>query len=123
MAYQMVFEYIETFYNTVRIHSHCDDESQTIMSATLGNEKISIKCVRNIDIVPLCLFSVTEAMTMIKCLYWNKSGFWLLHKRLEEGRFKWEKSSDGLCIEISHRQLQWLLEGLKMTSEICFQRA
>lgn len=27
MAYQMVFEYIETFYNTVRIHSHCDYES------------------------------------------------------------------------------------------------
>ena len=23
-AYQLVFEYIETFYNTVRIHSHCD---------------------------------------------------------------------------------------------------
>lgn len=22
-AYQLVFEYIETFYNTVRIHSHC----------------------------------------------------------------------------------------------------
>ena len=23
-AYKLVFEYIETFYNTVRIHSHCD---------------------------------------------------------------------------------------------------
>lgn len=22
-AYRLVFEYIETFYNTVRIHSHC----------------------------------------------------------------------------------------------------
>ncbi|MFR5081221.1 MAG: IS3 family transposase [Anaerobutyricum hallii] len=22
-AYKLVFEYIETFYNTVRIHSHC----------------------------------------------------------------------------------------------------
>ena len=26
-AYQMVFEYIEGFYNTVRIHSHCDYQS------------------------------------------------------------------------------------------------
>ena len=26
-AYQLVFEYIETFYNTVRIHSHCDYQS------------------------------------------------------------------------------------------------
>ena len=23
-AYRLVFKYIETFYNTVRIHSHCD---------------------------------------------------------------------------------------------------
>ena len=23
-AYRLVFEYIETFYNTVRLHSHCD---------------------------------------------------------------------------------------------------
>jgi transposase InsO family protein len=23
-AYRLVFEYIETYYNTVRIHSHCD---------------------------------------------------------------------------------------------------
>ena len=23
-AYKLVFEYIEAFYNTVRIHSHCD---------------------------------------------------------------------------------------------------
>ena len=26
-AYRLVFEYIETFYNTVRIHSHCDNMS------------------------------------------------------------------------------------------------
>ena len=23
-AYKLIFQYIETFYNTVRIHSHCD---------------------------------------------------------------------------------------------------
>jgi transposase InsO family protein len=26
-ANQFVFEYVETFYNTIRIHSHCDDQS------------------------------------------------------------------------------------------------
>ncbi|MBV3427924.1 IS3 family transposase [Catenibacterium mitsuokai] len=26
-AYKLVFEYIETFYNTVRIHSHCNYQS------------------------------------------------------------------------------------------------
>ena len=33
-AYQMVFEYIEGFYNTVRIHSHCDYHVQTNMKKT-----------------------------------------------------------------------------------------
>ena len=26
-AYKIVFEYIEGFYNTIRIHSHCEYES------------------------------------------------------------------------------------------------
>lgn len=26
-AYELCFEYIETFYNTIRIHSHCGYES------------------------------------------------------------------------------------------------
>lgn len=28
-AYRLIFEYIETFYNTTRIHSHCDYQSPT----------------------------------------------------------------------------------------------
>jgi len=27
MVYKLIFEYIETFYNTVRIHSHCGYKS------------------------------------------------------------------------------------------------
>lgn len=48
----------------------------------------------------------------IKCLYWDGTGFWLLYKRLDKGHFKWEKKN-GL-IEISHQQLGWLLQGLKI---------
>ena len=46
-AYQLVFEYIETFYNTVRIHSHCDYvspneyESQYYKWLTESNCKIA----------------------------------------------------------------------------------
>lgn len=38
-AYRLVFEYIETFYNTKRIHSHCDymspDEFEKLYEQTL----------------------------------------------------------------------------------------
>ena len=45
----------------------------------------------------------------VKCLFWDKNGFVLYHKRLERGRFKFEKNHGAT---ISHQQLDWLLAGL-----------
>lgn len=50
----------------------------------------------------------------IKVLYWDINGFWLFYKRLEEGKFKWNKVDDTNVREINHQQLRWLLEGLEM---------
>ena len=47
----------------------------------------------------------------VKCLFWDKNGFVLYHKRLERGKFKFNKQPDGSCI-ITHQQLDWLLAGL-----------
>lgn len=47
----------------------------------------------------------------IKCLFWDKNGFVLYHKRLERGRFKMNKRADGAYM-ISQNQLDWLLAGL-----------
>jgi transposase len=47
----------------------------------------------------------------VKCLFWDKNGFVLYQKRLERGRFKLGKASDGSYI-ITHQQLDWLLAGL-----------
>ena len=47
----------------------------------------------------------------VKCLFWDKNGFVLYHKRLERGRFKLGKNADGSYF-ISHQQLDWLLAGL-----------
>lgn len=47
----------------------------------------------------------------VKCLFWDKNGFVLYHKRLERCRFKCGKRSDG-SYTITHQQLDWLLAGL-----------
>ena len=47
----------------------------------------------------------------VKCLFWDKNGFVLYHKRLERGRFKLGKYADD-SYTITHQQLDWLLAGL-----------
>ncbi len=48
---------------------------------------------------------------IIKILYWDKNGFALWQKRLEEQRFLWPQSS-GDVLSIGSRELEWLLAGL-----------
>jgi transposase len=48
----------------------------------------------------------------IKIIHWDTNGFWLYYRRLEKGRFAWPRSTDGGVVQISRRQLEWLLAGL-----------
>jgi transposase len=52
-----------------------------------------------------------HARNRIKCLFWDRNGFVLYHKRLERGKFHVEPNSEGR-IELSQQQLDWLLAGL-----------
>lgn len=56
----------------------------------------------------------------LKCLYWDGTGFWLLYKRLEKGHFKWKKDDTGALL-VTHQQLQWLLDGLKIEQKTAFK--
>ena len=47
----------------------------------------------------------------LKILYWEEGGYWLLHKRLERGRFAWP-DGDAPVISLSATQLHALLGGL-----------
>jgi transposase len=51
----------------------------------------------------------------IKILYWHNNGFWLLYRRLEKQRFWWPGRGDSGVLEISARELGWLLEGVDIT--------
>jgi transposase len=60
-----------------------------------------------------CLFVFCNRQRdKLKILRWEHNGFWLYYRRLEKGRFQWPKANDKGSIVISHRQLQWLLDGL-----------
>ena len=50
----------------------------------------------------------------IKILLWERTGFWLLIKRLEADRFKWPK--DAAVVELSVEQLHWLLAGIDLAA-------
>lgn len=52
----------------------------------------------------------------IKLLYWERTGFWLLHKRLERGTFAWPvpEQSDAKQLELPASDLVALLGGLDL---------
>ena len=53
------------------------------------------------------------ARDRIKLLVWERNGFWLCYKRLEQGTFPFAVSGEGARVEIERAQLAMLLEGLE----------
>lgn len=50
----------------------------------------------------------------IKILYWDRTGFALWFKRLEEDLFPWPKDLEEETVEISARELEWVLDGINI---------
>jgi transposase len=66
----------------------------------------------NLDVFTGNLFVFcNRARTIVKVLYWDHNGFCLWQKRLEKHRFAWPESALE-ALELGHRELRWLLDGL-----------
>jgi len=52
----------------------------------------------------------------LKILYWHNNGFWLFYRRLEKQRFWWPSVGTAAAVQISTRELAWLLEGMDITA-------
>jgi transposase len=50
---------------------------------------------------------------IVKILYWDRNGFCLWHKRLEQDRFQWPET-EGDVLNIHGHELSWLLDGLSL---------
>ena len=48
----------------------------------------------------------------LKILHWDKTGFVLWYKRLEEEKFKWPIKLETDVIEVNEQSFAWLLSGL-----------
>jgi transposase len=48
----------------------------------------------------------------VKVLYWDRTGFCLWYKRLEQDRFKWPRQHADAVVQITDEQFDWLLRGL-----------
>jgi transposase len=53
----------------------------------------------------------TRRRDTIRCLYWDKSGFALWMKRLEEEKFRWPLKAEGDVVTLTVQQMTWLLDG------------
>lgn len=60
-----------------------------------------------------CFVFGNQRRDKIKLLYWQKNGFWLCQKRLEQDRFVWPRTDDAV-VSLTLQQLQWLLDGFDL---------
>lgn len=51
----------------------------------------------------------------IKALYWDRTGFAIWYKRLEEHKFPWPKKNPQTVITLTPQQFEWLLDGCDFT--------
>jgi transposase len=58
-----------------------------------------------------------QARDKIKILHYDRNGFWVHYKRLEQGRFRWPQAP----VVIGWRELGWLLEGLELGQPRAFK--
>ena len=72
-----------------------------------------IESEMNLDAFGKALFGfINKKRTTIKLVYWDRSGFALWMKQLEEEKFKWPMKSDSETMIITSNELSWLLDGI-----------
>jgi transposase len=52
----------------------------------------------------------------VKILVWDRSGFWVLYKRLERGTFAWPEASGEEPVELRSAELMLLLSGIDVAA-------
>lgn len=51
----------------------------------------------------------------LKILVWDRSGYWVLYKRLERGTFAWSEGASEVPLEMKSTELALLLSGVEVS--------
>ena len=78
----------------------------------LANEIQNVFQLNPFDEGTLFLFC-GRSSSRIKGLLWEGDGFLLLYKRLENGRFKWPRSTEEMRL-LDSEQYEWLMRGFSI---------
>lgn len=62
-----------------------------------------------------CFVFSNKRRDRVKILFWQRNGFWLCQKRLEQDRFIWPRRDEAV-VTLSPQQLQWLLDGFDLNA-------
>ncbi|HCH69188.1 MAG TPA: hypothetical protein DE042_01590 [Colwellia sp.] len=56
-------------------------------------------------------------------MYWDKTGFALLYKRLEKDKFKWPQKLNSTSLNLTEEQLHWLFDGFDVLGHqaVCYE--
>ena len=85
----------------------------TDLRKSIDGLAVIVKECFHLDPFSPCLFVFcNRKCDKLKILQWEHNGFWLHYRRLERGTFRWPSSEEGGPMDISPRQLRWLLDGL-----------
>lgn len=65
---------------------------------------------------PVLYVFINRKRDKLKILYWERNGFCLWYKSLQQERFKWPSSRASSTITVSSEELNWLLDGFDLWS-------
>lgn len=87
----------------------------TDLRKSIDGLAVIVKECFDLDPFSPCLFVFcNRKRDKLKILQWEHNGFWLHYRRLERGTFHWPSEKASASMDITPRQLRWLLDGLSL---------